>query len=1433
MEQQMEYRDIRKPNRERATGRIDRDRFNSLKINLATETKILEWSRGEVTKPETLNYRTLKPEKDGLFCERIFGPVKDWECHCGKYKKSDQKKNITCDKCGVEVTRSRVRRERMGHIKLATPVTHIWFSKGAPSPLGLLLDIVQSDLDRIVYFGQYIVTKVDEQARENARQDLQAKEQAEHARLGAELKSITANAEKAEEAWARELASMKENDEPEPKHPPDWDAARKLADRYELHKKEASARYEAQAAELIALKFASLISEAEYRRLRNTYGADLIHAGMGAEAIEDVLKNLNLDELEEHLRREFTQTSGQRHTRVKKRMRLVKIFKRPGASLPESMIIKVLPVLPPDLRPMVQIGGMRFASSSLNDFYRRVVGRNNRLKYLIKMEAPDIMVRNEKRMLQEAVDALIDNSKRRMPTQNQASQNLRSLTDLMRGKQGRFRQNLLGKRVDYSGRAVIVSGPNLKFDQCGLPKKMALELFKPFVINILINQGHAQNIKSARRMIDERMPVAQDALEVAVKGHPVLLNRAPTLHRLGIQAFYPVLIEGEAIRLHPLVCTAFNADFDGDQMAVHVPLSYEAQMEARQLMVSSKNLLAMRSGTPIMLPTLDMVLGVYYMTSVDEKRYQAETPREFPNFTALRQAYELGVVSLRQTVKVRDGEGALVETTPGRVVFSQDVFGDANGVLADEYFQNVTCDRGKIEELVADYYDKHGSEPTAKVLDRIKEVGFKYATKSGTTISMHDITTPSEKARLLRAADKAVESLENMYSIGMMTDEELEQSTIDVWMDVSDKMTEAVKKNMANYGGIYTMSHSGAKGNLTQIKQMVGMRGLMSNPKGRIIKLPVKASLAEGLSVLEYFISTHGARKGLADTALRTADSGYLTRRLVDVAQEVIVLEEDCGNVTGIEVSNDTNYSDVMLQISERVRSRLAAEHVVHPETGEVLVEPDELITNEKARMIERAGVGKARVRSPLACVAKEGICGKCYGASLGNNQPSLIGEAVGVIAAQSIGEPGTQLTMRTFHTGGIVSSDITAGLPRVVEIFEARRPKGEAVLAEIGGKLTMIEREGAIFAKISKDVEYATEIAIPSTHKASVKSGQSILEGDQIMTPKARASKKLNLQPILSDIGGKVKRSGSMLTITSKEVETREYKIPVNAELLVKDGDDIETGQPLTAGPINPSDILRILGVHATQSYIVNEIQAVYRSQGVDIHDKHIEVIVRQMLRKVRITRAGDTDFLHDDIVERTQYESANMAAIQNGGEPAQATSILMGVTRASLLTRSFLSAASFQETSRVLTNAALRGASDGLHGLKENVIIGRLIPARLDISKAGREVLNWDEVERHNAEARRQARDRAIETAALKAAEDNLMGDAMDESRIDMTDQVEPDRYELEHGEIDLSIASEDYAKDEDVGVIESGDDDNDDESGDESLTPLPSLGEDDAEN
>ena len=1169
---------------------MDVNNFDRMRIGLASPELIRAWSSGEVKKPETINYRTLKPEREGLFCEKIFGPTRDWECHCGKYKRV-RYKGIVCDRCGVEVTKSKVRRERLGHIELAAPVSHIWYFKGIPSRMGLLLDMSPRSLEKVLYFVSYIVI--------------------------------------------------------DPGETP-------------LMKKQ-------------------LLTETEYREYRDRFG-NAFKAGMGAESIKKLLDEMELESLAKELRAELKEVSGQRKIRAIRRLEVIEAFRKSG-NKPEWMVLDVIPVIPPELRPMVQLDGGRFATSDLNDLYRRVINRNNRLKRLLDLGAPDIIVRNEKRMLQEAVDALIDNGRRGRPVTGPGNRPLKSLSDMLKGKQGRFRQNLLGKRVDYSGRSVIVVGPELQMHQCGLPKEMALELFKPFVMRKLVNEGFAHNIKSAKRMVERVKPEVWDVLEGVIKEHPVMLNRAPTLHRLGIQAFEPVLVEGRAIQIHPMVCTAYNADFDGDQMAVHVPLSAEAQAEARLLMLSAHNILNPKDGRPVATPTQDMVLGLYYL-SLQRDGAEGEG-KIFRNIDEAVLAYKTGTTHLHAKIKVRISEdiarrlqlnpesdlvetvdgyeklqgdpdklnklvGLKLKTTIGKLIF--------NGAIPHglKYYNRIIAkkDLGKI---VADCYRKLGYAETAKALDAMKSLGYSYATRAGFTIGVADITVPTEKVEILAEAEMNVKKIEQQFRRGLITEEERYQKVISLWNKATEDVTAALLQTLDQFNPVYMMATSGARGNIQQIRQLAGMRGLMADPSGRIIDVPIKANFREGLTVLEYFISTHGARKGLADTALRTADSGYLTRRLVDVAQDVIVREDDCGTTEGIYVEEIKEGTETIEDLLDRIVGRVALEDVIHPKTGEIMVKALDEIDEEEGEAILAAGIEKVKIRSVLNCKTRYGVCKKCYGRNLATGRGVELGEAVGIIAAQSIGEPGTQLTMRTFHTGGVAGDDITQGLPRIEELFEARKPKGLAVITEVDGIVRLGENKGR------------REVIVEST------------EG----------------------------------------LDAQTYEIPYGSRIKVKDGAQVQAGEELTEGSVNPHDMLKVKGIVGVQMYIVHEVQKVYRLQGVDINDKHLEVMVRQMLRKVKIEESGDTELLPGGLIDMFDFDEENLKAVARGGEPATARAALLGITKASLATESFLSAASFQETTRVLTEAAIKGKMDPLLGLKENVIIGKLIPAGTGMSR------------------------------------------------------------------------------------------------------------------
>ena len=1147
--------------------------FNKLKIGIASDEQVREWSRGEVKKPETINYRTLKPEKDGLFCERIFGPTKDWECHCGKYKRV-RYKGIVCDRCGVEVTKSKVRRERMGHIELAAPVAHIWYFKGIPSRIATMLDISPRNLEKVIYFASYIVT---DKGKTN-------------------------------------------------------------------------------------LAKCQVLNEKEYHEAQEKFGKDSFSAKMGAEAIRELLEEIDLDKLSASIKKEIEKSSEQKKSKLIKRLDTVESFRISG-NRPEWMIMGVVPVIPPELRPMVQLDGGRFATSDLNDLYRRVINRNNRLKRLLELGAPEIIVRNEKRMLQESVDALIDNGRRGRPVTGAGNRPLKSLSDMLKGKQGRFRQNLLGKRVDYSGRSVIVVGPELKIYQCGLPKEMAIELFKPFVMKELVGRGLAQNIKNAKRMVERLNPEVWGILEEVIKDHPVMLNRAPTLHRLGIQAFEPVLVEGRAIKLHPLVCEAFNADFDGDQMAIHLPLSPEAQAEARYLMLSTNNLLKPQDGKPVAVPRLDMILGSYYLTMIiDGEKGEGSYYRD-PDEAIM--AFENNDVGIHAKIFVRigkeiDGEMKYqkIETSIGRIIFNQGIPQDLGFINREEdpfqYEINFPVVKKSMGTIIERVIRLHGLTESAEVIDYIKALGFKYSTLAGITFSMSDVEVPAAKKGILEDADKQVETIRKQYARGLITEDERYNAVIKVWEEATNDVSKAMEDNFDNLNPIYMMVKSGARGNMNQLRQIAGMRGLMASTTGKAVEIPIKSSFADGLDALEYFISAHGARKGLSDTALRTADSGYLTRRLVDVSQDIIVREADCGTEEGITIYDIKDGNQVIEKLQERLIGRFALHDIINPETKELIVDTNTMITEPIAEKIVEAGIERVEVRSVLGCHSKHGVCQKCYGMGLARRDLVSIGESIGIIAAQSIGEPGTQLTMRTIHSGGVAGvADITQGLPRVEELFEARKPKGLAIITEIAGKVKIKE------TKKKKEV-----------------------------------------------------------IVTSKD-DSKSYTIPFGSKMKVSDGDMVEVAQPLIEGSINPAEILAIKGPEGVYEYLISEVQKVYRNQGVDINDKHIEVIGRQMLKKVRIEDNGDTDMFAGSLIDMYEFEDKNKQAIEEGKRPATGKRVLLGITKASLATESFLSAASFQETTRVLTEAAVKGKVDDLIGLKENVIIGKLIPAGTGMKK------------------------------------------------------------------------------------------------------------------
>ena len=1179
--------------------------FDSIKIGLASTEKILEWSHGEVTKPETINYRTLKPERDGLFCERIFGPMKDWECHCGKYKKI-RYKGIVCDRCGVEVTTASVRRERMGHIQLAAPVSHIWYFKGIPSRMGLILDLSPRILEKVLYFVSYIVLDPG----------------------------------------------------------------------------------------TTTLSYKQVLSEKEYNDACEQFGSDSFRVGMGAEAVKELLEAIDLEKDSEELKAELVDAAGQKRARIVKRLEVVEAFRESG-NKPSWMIMDVVPVIPPDLRPMVQLDGGRFATSDLNDLYRRIINRNNRLARLMELGAPDIIVRNEKRMLQEAVDSLIDNGRRGRPVTGPGNRALKSLSDMLKGKQGRFRQNLLGKRVDYSGRSVIVVGPELKIYQCGLPKEMAIELFKPFVMKELVSNGTAHNIKNAKKMVEKLETEVWDVLEDVIKEHPVMLNRAPTLHRLGIQAFEPILVEGKAIKLHPLVCTAFNADFDGDQMAVHLPLSVEAQAECRFLLLSPNNLLKPSDGGPVAVPSQDMVLGIYYLTQERGTSVGDETPalgegKMFKSVNEAILAYENQALTLHSRIKVYvekqmpDGtvKSGIVESTLGRFIFNeilpQDLGFVDRSIPENELKLEVDFHVGKkgLKQILEKVINTHGATKTAEVLDSIKAMGYKYSTRASMTVSISDMTVPAQKKQMLADAEATVEKIMKNFRRGLITEEERYKEVVETWKKTDEELTDALLSGLNKYNNIFMMADSGARGSNQQIKQLAGMRGLMADTSGRTIELPIKSNFREGLDVLEYFISAHGARKGMSDTALRTADSGYLTRRLVDVSQELIVREVDCAEnraeIPGMYVEAFMDGKEEIESLKSRITGRYLAEDIVDPKTGEVVVAANHMVTPKRASAIVKTGVDRVKIRTILTCRSHSGICAKCYGANMATGQAVQVGEAVGIIAAQSIGEPGTQLTMRTFHSGGVAGDDITQGLPRVEELFEARKPKGLAIIAEGAGVVSI------------RDEKKKREVIITNNETG----------------------------------------------------EAKNYLIPFNSRIKpeIEDGKYIEAGDELTEGSVNPHDILKIKGVRAVQDYILREVQRVYRLQGVDINDKHVEVIVRQMLKKVRIETPGDSEYLPGMTADTLEFNETCEKLLEAGQEPPTATQILLGITKSSLATNSFLSAASFQETTKVLTEAAINGKVDPLIGLKENVIIGKLIPAGTGMKRYRSVKLTTDTVEELN---------------------------------------------------------------------------------------------------
>ncbi|NOZ70482.1 MAG: DNA-directed RNA polymerase subunit beta' [Chloroflexi bacterium] len=1484
---------------------LEVNNFDAIRISLASPEQILEWSYGEVLKPETINYRTLRPERDGLFCERIFGPTKDWECYCGKYKRI-RHKGIICDKCGVEVAPARVRRERMGHIQLATPVSHIWYVKGVPSRLGLLLDLSPRNLERVLYFAQYIITKVDEDQRARALQRLEREMQSRFARIESETSGQimaiesardaaleAVDAEEAESIAAaetelvekaaqvttevgaklqdfiqdnlgkklREPVMLPWSDEPlieagvvlardhqellnealkerlndlDAEHKEKIEEARLLAaakrdnhrreaeellsriyETIDAQKEVARQQVETQINELKSLREGELLTETQYRDLRDRWG-NVFRAGMGAEAIYELIKKVDLDKMAVELRNSIrTSRSKQRRRKDAKRLRVVESFRKSG-NRPEWMILTVLPVIPPDLRPMVQLDGGRFATSDLNDLYRRVINRNNRLKRLLELGAPDVIVRNEKRMLQEAVDSLIDNGRRGRAVSRSGKRKLKSLSDLLKGKQGRFRRNLLGKRVDYSGRSVIVVGPRLKLHQCGLPKKMALELFKPFVMRKLVDHHFAHNIKSAKRLVDRTDPAVWDVLEEIIQSRPVMLNRAPTLHRLGIQAFEVILVEGSAIQLHPLVCAAFNADFDGDQMAVHVPLSDEAVAEARQYMLATKNLLKPASGEPIVGPSKDMVLGCYYMTVDDPDAPGAG--KVFGDYEEVLLAYELGHIGLRAPIKFyytswlnkisldeldlpervtealltagiesaggivailqKQGRRGLIElpgigpaayrdittalkaraivpeeetpsgmidTTVGRVIF--------NYYMPEQLrFINIVLDKGKLSDIVASVYKRLGPEKTPEVVDTIKDIGFRFATISGTTIAVSDIHVPETKEAIINQTTAEVEKAERQYRRGLITADEKYNKVVSLWTHATDTLTSEVQKLLDPREGLGAMSRSGAtKGGVQPIRQLAGMRGLMADPSGRIIALPIRSNFREGLTALEYFLSTHGARKGLADTALRTADAGYLTRRLVDVAQDVIITEEDCGTDVGIWLERD-DAERVGVSFKERILGRVVLQDVIDPETGVLIAPAGTMLSDDDVSDILASGIEKIYVRSPLTCKTRFGICRECYGRDLGRGGLVELGEAVGIIAAQSIGEPGTQLTLRTFHTGGVAAGgDITQGLPRVEELFEARNPKGEAVIAEIDGIFDVYWDGEERKISVTDTRIVRREVEVPEGYELVIADGDRV-QADTVIARNAEG------EEILAGMDGEAFFEDGVLYVRREESEKWEERISPSARLRVSKGDRVTAGQQLTEGSKNPKEVLRIQGREACQIYLLDEVQKVYRSQGVGIHDKYIEIILRQMLRRVTITESGDTDLLPGELVDIFDLRDENERVLAEGGLPASYELTLMGITKASLNTDSFLAAASFQETTRVLTDAAVRGATDSLRGLKENVIIGKLIP----VGTGFRARL---EAERQRAAAQAQAEKESKESIETL---DNVIDESFDSETV-----------------------------------------------------------------
>ena len=1264
------------------------DEFKGVRLKLASPDTIMSWSYGEVTKPETINYRTQRPEKDGLFDEKIFGPIKDWECYCGKYKRI-RYKGIVCDKCGVEVTRSAVRRERMGHIKLAVPVAHIWFLRGVPSRIGTILNLSVQDLEKVSYFASYIITKVNDDIRTATLEQIESEFKNKKKEIETKYETLinkvrtTKDAKKDKDVLAAEIdAEVTRLNEAWQKEGQNLDNIRDLA-----------------RSELKSIKKMQIISELEYRDLSMKYGP-VFEAGIGAEAVKQLLEEVNLEELSRELEVDLVETEGMAKRKILKRLKIVKSMIIAGLR-PEWMLIDFLPVIPPDLRPMVQLDGGRFAASDLNDLYRRVINRNNRLKKLLEIKAPEVITRNEKRMLQEAVDALIDNSIRHgkeVTASTGQKRKLRSLADMLKGKQGRFRQNLLGKRVDYSGRSVIVVGPHLKLHQCGLPKRMALELFKPFVISKLISREYAHNVRSANKLIELAKSEVYDILEEVTRGHYVLLNRAPTLHRLGFQAFQPVLIEGKAIQLHPMVCAAFNADFDGDQMAVHVPLTEAAQREAREIMVSAHNLLKPASGDPVMTPDKDVVVGSYYLTKMQDGMKGAG--KIFSSDDEAILAYRNGHIHIKAIVKVKIRSGEIIETSVGRILFNQ--------VLPEEMgFRNEVFDKKKLQALVREAHKLFGDDATAALVDRIKELGFHYATKSGLSWGMDDLHTPEIKKELLAKADVQVEQTYQYYREGLLTEDERYAKVVEIWSEVLDVMSKSVVQAVDPNGSVNSMVVSGARGSFSQVSQMAGMKGLVVNPAGEVIELPVRGSFKEGLTVLEYFISTHGSRKGMSDTALKTADAGYLTRRLVDVAQDIVVNAEDCETLDFIEVTREMS-EKMNKGFDRRLFGRVAAEDI-KDKNGSVIVKRNEGIDEEQSKVIGNAdsGIDSVKCRSVLKCKLVRGVCRSCYGFDLGFNKMVELGAAVGIVAAQAIGEPGTQLTMRTFHTGGVAGLDITQGLPRVEELFEAREPKGQAYVSEIDGQVSIYRpnnKEYLIRVQASDIDQDEFTLGDASTQ---VRDGDRVNQGDPLFVDENGKAVKAKTAGVAHITDGK------LIIAHDLDEKLKEYVVPTSFSLYVKDGDTVTAGQPLTEGNLNLHQILALRGTQAAQDYIVKEVQDIYVSQGQNIHDKHAEVIVRQMFSKMRITDSGDSEFLSGDLIDKARLNDENDRLVADGRKAAEAEQLLMGITKVSLNTESFLAAASFQETTRVLIEAALTGKTDTLRGLKENVIIGKLIPA------------------------------------------------------------------------------------------------------------------------